>query len=132
MKVASYMRLTNYEESLNKNCILYIYSKDSSEILRQQLMLECFCNEWGLIPEKIYNDSGKNFLNDKKSLNSLLLENSNNDIIILDDTRLSRSIKDMLLINEMCKARNLRIFSINDREFIFDINNQKNINDMDL
>lgn len=132
MKVASYMRLSNYEESLNKNCILYIYSKDSSEILRQQLMLECFCNEWGLIPEKIYNDSGKNFLNDKKSLNSLLLENSNNDIIILDDTRLSRSIKDMLLINEMCKARNLRIFSINDREFIFDINNQKNINDMDL
>lgn len=132
MKVASYMRLSNYEESLNRNCILYIYSKDSSEILRQQLMLECFCNEWGLIPEKIYNDSGKNFLNDKKSLNSLLLENSNNDIIILDDTRLSRSIKDMLLINEMCKARNLRIFSINDREFIFDINNQKNINDMDL
>lgn len=132
MKVASYMRLSNYEESLNKNCILYIYSKDSSENLRQQLMLECFCNEWGLIPEKIYNDCGKNFLNDKKSLNSLLLENSNNDIIILDDTRLSRSIKDMLLINEMCKARNLRIFSINDREFIFDINNQKNINDMDL
>ena len=110
----------NLEESINKNCILYIYAKEPDTIARQQFILESYCESMGLNPIKIYKDTGKNFLDNKESLNLMLLENTNNDIIVFDETRLSRKIEDLIMINKMCDARNLRVFSFKTGYFVFD------------
>lgn len=122
----------NLEESINKNCILYIYAKEPEAIARQQFILESYCESMGLNPIKIYKDTGKNFLDNKESLNLMLLENTNNDIIVFDETRLSRKIEDLIMINKMCDARNLRVFSFKTGYFVFDEFKIINLEDMEI
>ena len=49
-----------------------------------------------------------------------LLENQDKDIIILNNTRLSRNYEELFLIADICKENNLRIFSARENKFIFD------------
>lgn len=132
MKVSCYARLSNYEDSLNKNCILYIYAKNSESIENQQFLLKDYCESLGLNPIKVYIDTGKNFLDDKEELNLMLLENTDNDIIVFDESRLSRKMEDLVMINKMCSARNLRIFSYKTGCFVFEQLKMFNFEDMEI
>ncbi len=105
---------------LKPECILYIYSKSGEDLKRQELFLKGYCDLWELKPIKVYKDTGKNFLDNKPNLKQLLLENNDTDIIILNNTRLSRHYEDLFSIEDICKENNLRIFSARENNFMFD------------
>lgn len=120
MKASIYCRVRNIQQTIRPNCILYLYSKNGSDLKIQESYLKSYCEGWLLNPIKIYKDTGKNILDNKPNLKRLLLENQDKDIIILNNTRLSRNYEDMLDIADICKENNLRIFSTRENEFIFD------------
>lgn len=120
MKASFYCRVGNIHQTIKPNCILYLYSKDGSDLERQEIYLKCYCKMCELNPVKIYKDSGKNRLDDKPNLKKLLLENKDKDIIILNNSRLSRDTFDMFSISDICKEHNLRFFSARENEFLFD------------
>ncbi len=120
MKAYCYCRLSNIQQTLNPDCILYVYSKDGAELERQELYLRSYCKGWLLNPIKVYKDSGKNRLDDKPNLRNLLLENTDKDIIILNNTRLSRDTFDMFSISDICEENNLRFFSTRENNYLFD------------
>ena len=120
MKEAMYCRVGNIQQTLNPNCLLYLYSKDGSDLKRQEVYLKSYCKLWLLNPIKVYKDSGKNRLDDKPNLKKLLLENTDKDIIILNNSRLSRDTFDMFSISDICKENNLRFFSARENSYLFD------------
>ncbi len=118
MKAYCYCRLSNIQQTLNPDCILYVYGKDGAELERQELYLRSYCKGWLLNPIKVYKE--KNRLEDKPNLRKLLLENKDRDIIILNNTRLSRDMVDMFNISDICKENNLRFFSTRENNYLFD------------
>ena len=62
----------------------------------------------------------------------MLLENTDNDIIVFDESRLSRKMEDLVMINKMCSARNLRIFSYKTGCFVFEQLKMFNFEDMEI
>lgn len=120
MKASFYCRLSRIQQTLRPDCILYLYSKNGDDLRNQEIYLKGYCELWELKPSKIYKDTGKNILDNKPNLKRLLLENQDKDIIILNNTRLSRNYEDLFSIADICKENNLRIFSTRENEFIFD------------
>lgn len=120
MKASIYCRVGNIQQTIRPNCILYLYSKNGDDLRKQEIYLKGYCKIWKLNPSKIYKDTGKNILDNKPNLKQLLLENQDKDIIILNNTRLSRNYEELFLIADICKENNLRIFSARENEFIFD------------
>mgnify|MGYP002624264779 CR=1 FL=1 len=112
--------LDDIQKSLSPECIIYVYCKNGEELKRQELYLKGYCDLCEIKPIKIYKDTGKNFLDNKPNLKQLLLENKDIDIIILNNSRLSRRFEDMFSIADICEENNLRIFSTRENEFIFD------------
>ena len=120
MKPLIYCRFGNIQQTLRDNCILYLYSKNGDKLKEQETFLKNYCKIWSLTPSKIYKDFGKNTLDNKHNLKKLLLENQNKDILVINNTRLSRNYDDMFYIADICEENNLRIFSTRENEFLFD------------
>lgn len=110
----------NIQQTLQPDCILYVYSKNGSGLKKQESYLKSYCKMWMLNPIKIYKDSGVNRLDNKPNLKKLLLENTDKDIIILNNSRLSRDTFDMFNISDICKENNLRFFSARENNYLFD------------
>lgn len=118
-KVAVYCRLSNVEQAIKPDCIIYAYSKDKDALLSQESMLKNFCKSWLLKPQKIYKDlGGPNFLSNKSDLVKMLFENSNVDIIISSVDRISRDMKEIIDIELLCKEKNIRFFDVSLRDFV--------------
>lgn len=124
-----YCRLSNIEQSLNPDCILYLYSKNEESLLRQEMMLKKYCSSWLLKPRKIYKDFGKsNYLSNKENLMELIKENSNQDVLIISIDRLSRNILEITKIEKICKMKKIRFFDVSTKQYVFDIlDNIKNV-----
>lgn len=117
--VAIHCRLSNVEQSINPNCIIYIYSKDKNALTSQENMLKNYCENWLLKPQKIYKDlCVPNFLSNKSNLTKMLFENSDTDIIISSVDRISRDMKELLDIELLCKEKNIRFFDVSARDFV--------------
>lgn len=120
-KVGVYIRLSSEREVLNNDSIIYIYGKDLDSINKQKKLISHFCKECGINPKKTYIDvECKNDFQSKNELNRLMLENNNTYIIVYSANRLTRSISDLFDIKDICKERNLGIFSVQDNGFIVD------------
>lgn len=120
-KVGTYTRLSSERDLLDNNSIIYIYGKDLYSINKQKNLISHFCKDCGINPKKTYIDvECKNDFQSKNELNRLLLENNNTNIIIYSTNRLTRSVSDLFDINDICKERNLGIFSVQNNEFIVD------------
>lgn len=121
----SYNRISNIQQTLVSNPVLYIYSKDEDSLKRQEEQLMRYCDDWLLKPKMIYIDLGcPNFLLNKSNLFLLLSENSDTDIMITSVDRLTRKPIEVLELNKICEEKNIRIFETknNDYLFLFDFN----------
>lgn len=124
-----YCRLSNIEQTLKSDCILYLYSKNTEGLLSQAVTLKKFCNSRLLKPNLIYEDSNKlNFLSNKENLMKLISENSNVDVLVTSIDRLSKNILELTDIQKLCKMKKIRFFDVSARQYVFDIlDNIKNV-----
>ncbi len=121
LRAVCYCRLSNIQQTLNPDCIIYLYSKDKDALDRQEQQLKDYCKGWLLNPKKVYKDlGGPNFLSNKSDLVRMLFENSNTDILILSADRLSRNIKDLFDIGMLCNEKNIRFFDISSNNYVFE------------
>ena len=124
-----YCRLSNIEQTLKSDCILYLYSKNTEGLLSQAVTLKKICNSRLLKPNLIYEDSNKlNFLSNKENLMKLISENSNVDVLVTSVDRLSKNILELTNIQKLCKMKKIRFFDVSARQYVFDIlDNIKNV-----
>lgn len=124
-----YCRLSNIEQTLKSDCILYLYSKNTEGLLSQAVTLKKFCNSRLLKPKLIYEDSNKlNFLSNKENLMKLISENLNVDVLVTSMDRLSKNILELTNIQKLCKMKKIRFFDVSARQYVFDIlDNIKNV-----
>lgn len=118
-----YCRLSNYKDLFSNNSVIYIYSKNKDKLTFQNILLKQFCKEHKINPIKMYVDSGcKNNLDSKYSLKRLLEENTNTDVIIFSQDRLSRKMEDIFKIHDICKEKNIGIYDYQNETFLFEEN----------
>ena len=60
-----------------------------------------------------------NFFKNKKSLNRLLEENKNLNILVYSQDRLSRKTEDLFTIKNICKENEISFFDITQEKEIF-------------
>lgn len=102
------------------NYVIYLYGKDSSSLEKQNYFLKNYCKEHSITPLKMYVDFGcSNFLKNKKSLNRLLEENKNLNILVYSQDRLSRKTEDLFTIKNICSEKEINFFDISQEKEIF-------------
>ena len=102
------------------NYVIYLYGKDSSSLEKQNYFLKNYCKDHSITPLKMYVDFGcSNFLKNKKSLNRLLAENKNLNILVYSQDRLSRKTEDLFTIKNICSEKEINFFDITQAKDIF-------------
>ena len=114
-------KLENTSKLISDNPIVYYYAKDLHSLITQKQLIFSFCKSSIKIPSKYYLDYGvSNFLKNKKDLIKLLSSNSNVDVIVASDDRLTRDTVEKLKIKEICDSKNIKIFSVKENKLVFD------------
>lgn len=123
-KVGIYMRFSNYADLLGDESIIYVYGKDKELATQQLSIVNGICKTKNIPTSKVYMDiGGSNKLNYKINLKKLINENQNNNILVLNESRLTRDIFDNLELFELkslCFSKNLNIYDLTNDKFIFD------------
>lgn len=102
------------------NYVIYLYGKDKSTLERQNYLIKNYCKDHDITPLKMYVDFGcSNFLKNKKSLNRLLEENKNLNILVYSQDRLSRKTEDLFTIKNICMENKISFFDISQEKEIF-------------
>lgn len=120
-----YYGVDNYKGGFSKNLVIYLYSKKSEDhkLNFQHILIKRFCEVQKVNAVKMYVDcSCKNNLDDKPNLKRMLNENNDTDIVIFSIDRLSRKIEDLIKINNICEEKNIRIYDLQNDEFLFEEN----------
>ncbi len=113
----------NYILPVSNNSIIYCYSKNGQDIKQQKMFLRLVCTGSKINISKVYADSCvSNLVKNKPNLRKLLAENSDIDVIMLNDTRITRDLSELLEVQEICKKKNIRFYS--NREHSFFINDK--------
>lgn len=119
--VKPYIRLSNNSNLLGDEVILYAYSKEKKNVDFQVKCLKEFCNSNNLKVKKIYSDYfGSNKLENKINLKKLLESNSNINVLITNLDRLSRTLSDMLNIENQSIKNKINFYDIDSNKFVFD------------
>lgn len=118
------MRFSNYADILGDESIIYVYGKDKELATQQLSIVNGICKTKNIPTSKVYMDiGGSNKLNYKINLKKLINENQNNNILVLNESRLTRDIFDNLELFELkslCFSKNLNIYDLTNDKFIFD------------
>lgn len=102
------------------NYVIYLYGKDSSSLEKQNYFLKNYCKDHNITPLKMYVDfCCSNFLKNKKSLNRLLEENKNLNILVYSQDRLSRKTEELFTIKNICSEKEINFFDISQEKEIF-------------
>lgn len=114
-------KLENTSKLISDNPMVYYYAKDLHSLNTQRQLIFSFCKSNMKIPGKYYLDYGvSNFLKNKKDLIKMLSSNSNVDVIIASDDRLTRDAVEKLKIKELCDSKNIKIFNVIENKLVFD------------
>lgn len=115
------MNIDEKFKELSRNVILYCYSKSNEALVEQQRYTRFMLTGMKKNILEIYSDSYvSNSIKNKSNLLKMLDENYDVDIVISSVDRLTRNMNEMIEIKNICNKNKLRIFSIKEREFVFD------------
>lgn len=122
--MAIYLRFSNYADLLGDQSIIYIYGKDKELATQQLSIVNGICKNKNIPTSKVYMDiGGSNRLDNKINLIRLINENKNNNILVLNVSRLTRDVFDNLelfKLKSLCFSKNLNIYDLTNDKFIFD------------
>ena len=120
-KAFMYMRFSNYEDLLGNESIIYIYGKDKEFATQQLSIVNGICKSKNIPTSKIYMDIvGSNKLDYKINLKKLINENKNNNILVLNGSRLTRDTFELLELSNLCLKNNLNVYDLTSDKFVFD------------
>lgn len=122
-KVGIYMRFSNYTDLLGDESIIYVYGKDKELANRELSLVNEICKSKNIPTSKVYMDiGGSNRLNYKINLKKLINENQNNNILVLNGSRLTRDTFELLELKGLCYQKNINVYDITSDKFVFDKN----------
>lgn len=114
------MRFSNYQSLLGDNPLIYVYAREKDDTNRQLNFIKAFCKKKNIRTSKIYIDNGSiNKLDYKISLNNLIRENKNNNVLILNSSKLTRNNFELLELQNICHQKNINFYDITSDNFIF-------------
>lgn len=115
------MRFSNYEDLLGNESIIYVYGKDKELATQQLSLVRGLCKSKNIPTSKVYMDiGGSNKLDFKINLKKLISENKNNNILVLNGSRLTRDTFELLELRSLCYKNNLNIYDLTSDKFILD------------
>ncbi len=101
------------------NPVIYFFAKDDEVVERKKCYSKEFLSNNNIKRSKVVFDVYKyNYLKYKTNLNKLLLLKDNFDLCILSCNDLGRETKEILDIIKLSKYKNIRIFDIQNNDFI--------------
>lgn len=110
--------------NLDNNYVIYLYGKTAESLEHQNYFIKNYCKELNITPLKMYVDYGcSNFFQNKKSLNRLLDENNNLNILVYSQDRLSRKTEDLFRIKKTCEEKEISFFDVSQKKQIFEKGN---------
>lgn len=122
-KVGIYMRFSNFADLLGDESIIYVYGKDKELANRELSLVNGICKSKKIPISKVYMDiGGSNRLNYKINLKKLINENQNNNILVLNGSRLTRDTFELLELKSLCYQKNINVYDITSDKFVFDKN----------
>lgn len=118
-----YIRLSNFQDLLGDEPIIYIYGKDKELATQQLSLVNGICKSKNIKTGKVYMDiGGSNRLNYKINLKKLINENKNNNILVLNGSRLTRDTFELFELKSLFHKNNLNIYDLTSDSFVFDNN----------
>lgn len=117
------MRFSNYTDVLGDESIIYVYGKDKELANKELSLVNGICKSKKIPTSKVYMDiGGSNRLNYKINLKKLINENQNNNILVLNGSRLTRDTFELLKLKSLCCQKNIDVYDITSDKFVFDKN----------
>ncbi len=115
-RIISHSSFSNNGDMLGKDVLIYAYAKDNNILNKQIEQLKTFSINNNLNIKAIYIDTLES---NKSNLKKLINNNSNITVLVVGIDRLSRKIRSILDIKDLCNKKNIDFFDINSNDLIF-------------